>query len=106
MVTPIKATKDKVNVDLDSLTRDDAPEDFFVVIGGRRIQMTDPNDLDWLDTADIEHPLELLKLIFTPEDRKHISGLKIPNYKMNKLVEMYMEHFDLHISSTGKVSRF
>ena len=87
----------EIDLDLDALER---PEEeriapFAVNIGGRRIVMVDPLDLDWQDVADINKPEEFLRYAVTDEDRQHILRTPMTSYKFGKLMDAYMSHFKL-----------
>lgn len=85
-----------VVLDLDSLQRDpkEVKPPFIVRVGGRNITFADPNDIDWRDLVDINHPSQLLSFSLTRDDREHILGTDLPGWKFNELMEAYYVHYD------------
>lgn len=89
-VTPLPQN---IVFNLDEQERAAAPEIFSTLVGGKRITMTDPEDLDWEDLLAIETPYDFLTYSCSPEDRRHILSLKLPGWKFSKLIEAYKQHY-------------
>lgn len=86
-----------VTLDLDSAERDpqDVKEPFTVNVGGKKVTLADPTDIDWRELAAVQIPADLLRVAMTREDRQHLSSLALPTWKFNKLMEGYYLHYDL-----------
>lgn len=86
-----------VTLDLDAYERPakDVKPDFTVKLGGRVITFKDPEEMDWQDLLDIEHPAHFLRYAVTAEERQHILALEMPAHKFGKLMDSYQQHFDL-----------
>jgi len=80
--------------DLDAETRDEIPP-FVAQVGGRSITMIDPETMDWQDVMDIDSPLDFLRYCVTGEDREFIFGLKMPAWRLGRLMENYQKHYGL-----------
>ena len=50
----------KVTVNLDELERGEVFEKFSFVLGGQRVEMLDPAEIDFKDLMTIEHPANFL----------------------------------------------
>ena len=86
-----------VTLDLDSYERPAAErkEPFTVKLGGQVIEFKDPEELDWQDLLDIENPVDFLRYCVTPDERRHILGLKMEAHRFGKLMEAYQTHFEI-----------
>jgi hypothetical protein len=86
-----------ITLDLDAYERPakDVKEPFAVKLGGRVVVFEDPEELDWQDLLDIDHPAEFLNYSVSVEDRRHIVDLKMPSHKFAKLMESYQTHFGI-----------
>lgn len=86
-----------VILDLDAEERN--PEDvkppFVVRVGDRLVTFADPNEIDWKDLAEVEIPVDLLRVALSKDDRAHVSKVEMPSWKFNKLMEAYYSHYDL-----------
>lgn len=95
--TTVKDVADVVDLDLDAVEKPEEAQipPFTVRIGGRKITMTDPADLDWQDLADITDPTEFIRYCVSQEDRRHILNQDIEGWRFGKLMEGYMLHYHL-----------
>lgn len=86
-----------VVLDLDIEERDpkDIKPPFVVTVGGKSVTMADPSEIDWRDLAQVDVPQDLLRVVMSSEDRLHLSGLALPGWKFNRLMEAYYNHYDL-----------
>jgi hypothetical protein len=82
-------------LDLDTEERTDTRPVFAANVGGRRIVMQDPEDLDWQDLYEIQTPQDFLHACLSPEDRKHLFEQKLPAWKLGKLISAFMNHYGL-----------
>lgn len=85
----------RITFDLDAEEREDAPEVFVANVNGRAISMQDPEELDWKDLLDITQPVDFIKYAVAEEDRQYIFAQKIKSWKLNRLMERYMDHYGL-----------
>lgn len=91
----------KVNSNLDAMERD-SKGDFVGVINGREFVMKDPAEIDFKDLMSIEHPANFLKYALDEEGKKVLAEETIPGWKFEKLVQDYMEYYDLDPNRAGK----
>lgn len=89
-----RSVKD-VTLNLDALEREDAKEPFIAVIAGRKIEFTDPGELEWRDLARWDSPEEFIDNALDEDDRAFVLEQKIPGWKFKALWEAYQEHFGL-----------
>jgi hypothetical protein len=87
----------EVDFDLDAEEKDpkDVKPPFVANVGGRKVSMISPDDVDWQDLLVMENPVELLQYVISTEDLKHIKSLGIPGWKLGRLMDRYSEHFGL-----------
>lgn len=85
----------KVHFSLETLEREKVYELFAADLGERRIEMIDPQELEFEALAEIDNPIEFLELCMTPEDRKYVYSLKLKAWQMNALMDAYMRHYGL-----------
>lgn len=99
-----------VDFDLDAYERpaDEIIPPFVVRLGGRVIEMQNPDDIDWKDLLDITDPVNFLRHSVTKEERNHIFSLNIPGHKLNAMMERYQEHFKIEekMEKARQASRF
>lgn len=87
---------EEITLNLDTVERPGGPiKPFSAVVEGRRIVMTDPEDIDWQDLLEIEDPLDFLRHCVSDEDRTYLRGVKIPGWKFGVLMERYQKHYKL-----------
>lgn len=86
-----------IALDLDAAQRpaEDVVEPFAARVGGKRIVMTDPQEIDWQDLLEIEDPAGFLRHCVSKEDRDHLRGLTLPGWKFGKLIDAYLAHYRL-----------
>lgn len=85
----------KVAFNLDTFERENAPEPFVIVLGGRRIEFADPQDLDWQDLMEIDDPDELTEKCLSAEDKVYFYSQKIEAFKLRELLERFRDHYGL-----------
>lgn len=92
-----RAVPDKpagVALNLDTLTREVTAEPFVVIIGNKRREFMDPNDMDWRDMmAALQNPEMIFRLALSEEDYKEVMAESISVYKMQVLSSAYMDHY-------------
>lgn len=94
---PVTQLPVNVDLDLDSYAKpaDQEIPDFTVRLGGRVVTFTNPDEIDWQDLLDITDPVQFIRYSCTKEDREHIVSLRLPGFKMSKLMEAYQTHFQI-----------
>ena len=101
MATQKRDTPSKVNLNLDTLEREAAPEPFFVVVGGKRYTFQDPEECDYRDLLESQeeyangNPRRAIELAIREEDREAFFANRLPGWKLRTLFELYSEHFGL-----------
>lgn len=86
-------TKQQVHLDLDEFTREDAPEQYAVKMGGKVVRFLDIMEIDVYSVEQIDTPSSFEKKCVVPEDREHFNSLKLPMWKFQALLSRYMEHY-------------
>lgn len=94
---PRASTAKKVALDLDTLEREgDIPEPFVVRVKGKPITLADIQELDWQDLAAIAQGRNahlFFQKVVHADDYEHFIAAKISSWKMERLMETYLEHF-------------
>lgn len=88
-VTPMK----KVNLDLDSMARDDRPEPFVTKIDGELVEFNDPIELDYRVLDNITNPDTFARYCVSDDSRAHFKKQGLPVWKFRELSKAYMEHY-------------
>lgn len=97
-----------VAMDLDSLEREGAPaRPFDFQLAKRRYLMADPKEVDWQDLiAAISNPIMFFRLVLPADDRTAFFTTKLPSWKMEKLINAYLEHYGLpNLPNAGGLPR-
>ena len=107
MATPKKPASHRpdagtVHFSLDTYEREKVYEPFAADLGGRRIVMTDPQELEWLDLATLESPAEFIDLCMGDEDREYLLSLKLKSWQLNGLMDAYMSHYGIGDRGKGR----
>lgn len=86
-----------VDLDLDALERDGSrPGPFTFRIEGQHFQLTDPQDVDWQDLLVAQrNPLMFIRFTLGEESYKRFLALKIPEWKIEKLMVQFFKHFGM-----------
>lgn len=92
-ITPKKDKK--VALSLDEMTRDDAPEDFYVEFGGQLVQFIDPVEIDFRDLDEIQQPEMFTRFCVTADTRDHFRKQTLETWKFKRLMDAYSDHFRL-----------
>lgn len=91
----------KIVLNLDEFERKNTKDPFTVVVGGKPITFTDPEEMDWEDLAELDSPGDFIDLCLNDEDREHVYAQNLPAFKFKKLWEAYQQHYDL-LAARGK----
>jgi len=88
----------EISLDLDAVERPekDVVPPFAVKVGGKRIEMTDPDEIDWKDLAELDDPIGFLRYALNDEDRAHLREVDLPGWKFRRLMDGYMAHYKLN----------
>lgn len=94
-----RAPKNKVVLDLDTLEREGAIlEPFVINVKGRALTLLDVQELDWQDLAAIarsKDPHLFFVKAIDSDDYEHFIAAKIPSWKMERLMQTYLDHFGI-----------
>lgn len=83
-------------LDLDKMEREGAAAPFDFVLGGKRYLMSDPQEVDWQDLmAAMSSPAMFFRLVLPAEDRAQFFEARCPTWKMNRLMQAYLDHYGL-----------
>lgn len=100
------ASEPKVDLSLDDLEKERPRDPFRIAINKRTIELSDPQDIDWLDLADLEDdPARFVVLCMSEDDAEFFLAQALPSWKMNTLMESFMRHYGLGGRVKGRGSR-
>jgi nicotinic acid phosphoribosyltransferase len=86
---------DSVDFNLDTYALE-KKANFAFVFKGRRIELSDPNMVDWKILAEMEAPVELLRHVTTSEeDRKFLRDNPMPIILLKEVMDRFARHFGL-----------
>jgi hypothetical protein len=87
----------KVSLNVDTLEREGASEEPFVAaIDGRPVTFNDPLELDWQELlASYGNPRAFLRLVLSKEDATRVLGMKIPTWKIRRIMSAFNAHYGL-----------
>jgi len=86
-----------VDLDLDAVERDGTrPGPFVFRLDGQTFALTDPRDIDWQDLLIAQrNPLMFIKFTIGEEDYKRFLYLRVPEWKMERLMVGFFKHFGM-----------
>lgn len=84
-------------MDLDALEREGgSPEPFSFRHNSRRYTLLDPKEIDWQDLISaLSNPYVFFSVTLAEGDQPTFMGTKMPAWKLNKLIDAYIEHYGL-----------
>lgn len=84
-------------LDLDNLEREGGVASVFDFIhNGRRWILSDPQEVDWQKLIlAMSNPVRFLQMVLPPEDHNSFFSTPLPTWKMNKLMDAYLQHYGL-----------
>lgn len=93
----VKVRNDAVSLDLDVLEREgDIPGAFTFQFDGKSYQMLDPQEIDWQDLlAGMRNPALFVRFAMKLDDQADFFSKRVAAWKMNKLMESYVQHYGL-----------
>jgi hypothetical protein len=87
---------EKVTINLDTIEYETPDEKFSFVLAGRRMELDDPNLVDWKILAELGSPVELLRhVVQSDEDRQWLRDHKLPIEGLKRLMDAYARHYGL-----------
>jgi hypothetical protein len=85
-----------VTLNLDTYEREGArPEPFVIVVGGRRIEMSDPAEMDWQDLVDVNDPFAVAETFMSEEDAEYFLEFRMPAHKLQAFSRAFQQHYGL-----------
>lgn len=98
-------TNKSVTLNLDTIEYEAPKEKFSFVLAGRRMELDDPNMVDWKILAEMQAPVELLKHVTqSDEDRTWLRDHKLPVEGLKRLMDSYARHYGLPEMGKGAAS--
>jgi len=94
-VVPMPDTSVMFDADAAQRPQTEVKPPFVTKVGGRKVTMGDPAEVDWKDLATLEGPGELLRFTMNPEDLRHIETVDTPGWLFNQILEAYSEYYEL-----------
>lgn len=71
-------------------------ENYSFVLAGRRIELSDPNKVDWKTLAEMTAPVELLKHVtLSEDDRQWLRDHPMSIEALKSMMDRYSRHFGL-----------
>lgn len=84
-----------VHFNVDTFEREEVAETFAAVIGGKRIEMIDPQEMDWREVQGIDDPETFADLAVPAADKDTFLKAKMSVAAVNALMDAYMAHYGL-----------
>jgi len=94
--SPRSATASKIDLDLDTLERETAPDPITIKVAGRKITLVDPFEIDWQVLAMIDTgqaPMTTMQEIIPAEDFEHFLSAKLKGWQVNEIVTLWRERY-------------
>jgi hypothetical protein len=110
MATTPARKNQPVSFDLDDFEREDDPGPFVVQLGGCAYEMVDAKQLDYRELIDLlvaagnGDIVKTLGGMLDPKDREPFWKNKIPAFKLNALINGYMDHYGLDLGEADASS--
>lgn len=83
-------------INLDKLEREGAPGEFPVILDGKRIVMSDAQEIDWQTLmVAMNDPHAFFRLIVPKDKQDAFFAARLPTWKMRALMDAYTEHYGL-----------
>ena len=87
------ASTDVVHLNLDTAEREDKFETFAVVIHERRVEISDPAEIDFKDLLQIENSMQFLRYCMSQEDRDWLAEENLKGWELGLLLESFLKHY-------------
>ena len=100
-------TDDHVDLNLDTIERESTQvkQPFSFVIGGHRFVLNDPAELDWQQLLEIDDPIAFFRYCMPQEQKETFKELRVPGWKLGKVIEGFQKHYGLGDKGNGAASR-
>lgn len=91
----------KIGLNLDSVERDGVVDPYVIVLNGKRYVLTDVQECDYRELLTVQRammggePEKALEILISDEDKAEFFANKLPNWKVEKLMRGYNEHYGL-----------
>ena len=93
------ASTDHIDLNLDTAERpvDQVKPKFSFTWKGRRIELSDPAEVDYRDLLEVESPVGFLRYTAGKEDRDFLASAEgsMEGWRLGLLMEKYYAHFGL-----------
>lgn len=96
-----------IAVNLDTLEREGDPGPFPVVVGGKRYELLDAQDLDFRQLIDSQRAMMVgeveraFECVLAEKDREPFLANRLPMWKLKALFDAYAEHFGMPFGPGG-----
>lgn len=84
-----------IQLNLDTLEREESYEPFVFILAKRAIRMTDPAEMDWQFLVKLQTEEELITEAMSKGDAEFFLAQKLPAWKMRKVSKDYQDHFGI-----------
>jgi hypothetical protein len=103
----VKSPTSTTMFDIDALEREGGPDPFVFAMGGRTYTMRPRDEIPWQDLLlAMRNPVLFIRFTMSPEDHEAFLDTSIPMWKMDKLMEAYLEHFGIDAGEFSGSSGF
>lgn len=103
-----KSDKPGPVLNLDALEREGEREPFAFALKGRRYEVTDPSELDWRVTAELNsggaNARYLFEQLLGEKQYKEFAAVQLPDWKAGKLLTAIGEHYGVGEPGEGNAS--
>lgn len=89
------ATQQEIIVNLDTLERGKSYAPFTVNINGQVVTFLDPAELPWQEIRGMDNEAAFFDLCIKPEDKQHFLDSKVPGWKLEKLLQLFLAHYEI-----------
>lgn len=87
-------SQDDIDLNLDTVEFE-STKPFVFVFKGRKMQMTDPNKVDWKTLASLEQPVHLIRHVMSEEDKQFLRDNYMSIEQLKRLLDDMSKHFPL-----------
>lgn len=96
--------KPTINLNLDTLDREDAKEPFRFVLGGKQWIARDMYETDWqeLVAVNADNPEQILKVFLGDKFNEFRAKRGVPMWKIDKLADAIRDHYGITDLSVGE----
>ncbi len=84
---------DVVHFNLDTEERGEEFEVFATVIRERRIEISDPAEIDFKDLLSIDNPMQFFRFCMKQEDRDFLAEQNLKGWELGRLLDRFLTHY-------------